>query len=154
MIPPIGESFWQKDSLITFILFELFLFRYLFQLQIWCTTLYNSNLRIRSFAKQMFFVTYFIGIWTCIVEMSDFFPHWPPFALRKMKFNFRYFLIFFKGYPRVTLSELVHFYVLRKLNNLFDKDIIIYFGYVKSWDLGITNSYLQWGMIKICITFI
>ena len=73
----------------------------------------------------MFFVTYFIGIWTCIVEMSDFFPHWPPFALRKMKFNFRYFLISFKGYPSVTLSELVHSHVLRKLNNLFDKDKIL-----------------------------
>ena len=39
--PPMGESFWQKDSLITLILFELCLFWYLAQLQIWCTTLYN-----------------------------------------------------------------------------------------------------------------
>ena len=32
--PPMGESFWQKNSLITFILFELSLFWYLAQLQI------------------------------------------------------------------------------------------------------------------------
>jgi hypothetical protein len=32
--------FWQKDNLITLILFELCLFWYLSQLQIWCTTLY------------------------------------------------------------------------------------------------------------------
>ena len=34
------ESFWEKDSVITFILFELCLFWYLSQLQIWCITLY------------------------------------------------------------------------------------------------------------------
>ena len=38
--PLIGESFWQKDSLITCILFELCLFWYSAQSQIWCTTLY------------------------------------------------------------------------------------------------------------------
>ena len=32
--PPMGESFWQNNSLITFILFELSLFWYLAQLQI------------------------------------------------------------------------------------------------------------------------
>ena len=37
---PIWGSFWQKDSLITHILFELCLLWYLAQSQIWCITLY------------------------------------------------------------------------------------------------------------------
>ena len=38
--PPMGESFWQKDSLITHILFELCLFRYLAQSTYFWDTLY------------------------------------------------------------------------------------------------------------------
>ena len=79
----------------------------------------------------MFFVTYIL-YWDMNMHSRNVSLFSSLTSFCKMKFNFRYFLIFFKGYPRVTLSELVHFYVLRKLNNLFDKDIIIYFGYVKS----------------------
>ena len=42
MIHSWGRSFWQKDNLVTFILFELCLLWYLAQSQIWCTTLYIS----------------------------------------------------------------------------------------------------------------
>ena len=35
--PPMGESFWQKDSLITHILFELCLFRNLAQCNFFCS---------------------------------------------------------------------------------------------------------------------
>ena len=38
--PPMEESFWQKDSLITHILFELCLFRYLAQSTFFWYTLY------------------------------------------------------------------------------------------------------------------
>ena len=37
---PIRESFWQNNSLVTHILFELCLLWYLVQSQIWCITLY------------------------------------------------------------------------------------------------------------------
>ena len=40
---PMAESFWQKDSLITHILFELCLLWHLSQSQIWCITLYHWN---------------------------------------------------------------------------------------------------------------
>ena len=38
--PPMGESFWQKDSLMTHILFELCRFRYLSQSTVFWYTLY------------------------------------------------------------------------------------------------------------------
>ena len=38
--PPMGESFWQKENLVTHILFELCLFRYLAQSIFFWYTLY------------------------------------------------------------------------------------------------------------------
>ena len=46
MVPSMGKSFWQKDSLITHILFELCLFRYLAQsTSVWDTLYINDSPR-------------------------------------------------------------------------------------------------------------
>ena len=67
----LGRSFWQKDSLVTLILFELCLLWYLAQSQILGTTLYNFLWNRR------YVPTYFITgsastqKYTCIKENSD-----------------------------------------------------------------------------------